>query len=1013
MSRLLRRGFAVLLCALSTLLAIWAQPPGPPLRLKRGAIDPLTIPAASESIDNTASSTVRVVQYVTMPDRWTRRMAEATGARVLAYLPDQAFVLRVPAQSLAGVRALPDLRWEGPLSPEWKLAPDLGTRPYRDASRRQQGRLLAVIELWPDADADWVAARLQAQGLELRAIFTNDGLHRLLVSADLAQLEVAATLDDVAFIEESPEATFRNDGASWVIQTNTLNLRSIWDHGLHGEGQIMGNIDGRLDVTGCYFTDTAAIGPGHRKVVAYRSSNGQGADSHGTHTNGTMAGDKGTPGVWDPGDGQAFAAKISFSNLDDINGSGSAPSNLLQYLTAAHNDGARVHSNSWGDDGTRAYTSWSRDIDDFSYQKEDSLVMFAVSNGGISTTPENAKNVFAVGASDRDGNANNHCSGGTGPTLDGRRKPEIYAPGCSTVSAASGQACGTRSLTGTSMASPAVTGAAALVRQYFVEGWYPSGVKTPADALIPSGALLKATIASGAQDMTGVSGYPSNLEGWGRVNLERSLAFDGDARRLAVLADVRNGDGLQATQSSSYTLNVSSANEPLRITLAYTEPPATLLASDPVINNLNLKVTAPDGSSTYWGNVNNGNGESIIGGIPDAKNSLEQVMFATPATGLYTVEVIGAAVPQGPQGFALVATGAIEVRAGTPSLKYKSNRLLDVTPLGNNDGTLDPGETAQIPVTLDNRGSESMTGVSGRLSVDRPDLVRITRVDAAWPNIAARATGESLPPHFELTAAPAAACGQALRFSLTSDADQLPEPQVSNFTIELGNPRRDYPNGVPKDLPKSFFGAITSTQTVPDVALVRELDVSVDISHGNVSEIQVTLVAPSGKRVTLHSRSHNGDVDLKLRYDRDRAVDGPGWLDDFIGEQAQGVWQLAVNDNVNSNVPAGRINGWTLHLTADRALTCSPLSCGTPTPASSSGLLVTKQGPDLRFDWTATPNANGYHVLSADTASFTAPELVRKVGAVVFTVDPGGASASAPIRFYQLRAVNGCNWEGP
>ncbi len=1013
MTLLQRRVCAVLTCALSALLAVGAEVDAPKLRLKRGTVDPLTLPASSADADLDALSSVRVVQYKSMPDRSTRLVVEATGARILAYLPDHAFVLRVPPTALSRIRALPGLRWEGVLLPAWKISPDLGTRTFHEASRRESARRFAVIELWPDADAHWVASQLQAQGQELRAIWTNDGLRRVLVRADMSQLLQAAELIDIAFIEEAPEASYRNDGASWVIQTNVLNLRSIWDHGLHGEGQIMGNIDGRLDLSGCYFSDAVAVGPGHRKVVAYRSSNGQGADSHGTHTNGTMAGDKGALGAWDPGDGAAFAAKISFSNLDDINGSGSSPSNLLQYLTAAHNDGARVHSNSWGDDGTRAYTSWSRDIDDFSYQKEDSLVMFAVSNGGISTTPENAKNSIGVGASDRDGNANNHCSGGTGPTLDGRRKPELYAPGCSTVSAASAQACGTRSLTGTSMASPAVTGAMALVRQYFVDGWYPSGSANPADALLPSGALLKATVTSGAQDMTGVSGYPSNLEGWGRVNLERSLAFEGDTRKLSVLADVRNIDGLQATQSSSYSLNVLSASEPVRITLAFTEPPAALLAADPVVNNLDLKVTAPDGSSIYWGNVNNGNGESTVGGAPDAKNNLEQVLFTTPAVGVYTVEVIGAFVPQGPQGFALVATGAVEVRAGGASLKYKSHRLLDSTPLGNNDSTLDPGETAVVPVTLDNRSNDTMTSVTGSLIVDRPDLVRITRVAAGWPDLAARTTTETLAPHFEITASPGATCGQALLFTLTSCADQLPESQTSNFTLEIGNPRRDYPNGEPKNLPKKFFGVITSTQSVADNALVRELDVTVDITHGNVGELQVTLASPSGKRVTLHSRSHNGDVNLQLRYDRDRAVDGPETLADFIGDQAQGVWQLAVNDNVDSSVPGGRINGWTLHLTADRALTCSPLSCGAPTPALVPGLLLSKQGADLRFDWTTTPNASGFHVLRADTAQFAAPALVSKVGAVLSALEVDGAAASMPITFYQVRGVNSCNWEGP
>ena len=47
---------------------------------------------------------------------------------------------------------------------------------------------------------------------------------------------------------------------------------------------------------------------------------------------------------------------------------------------------------------------------------------------------------------------------------------------------------------GTSMSTPVVAGAVALVRQYFVEGWYPTGAAVTADAYTPSGPLLKAVM---------------------------------------------------------------------------------------------------------------------------------------------------------------------------------------------------------------------------------------------------------------------------------------------------------------------------------------------------------------------------------------------------------------------------------------------------------------------------------------------------------------------------------------
>ena len=44
------------------------------------------------------------------------------------------------------------------------------------------------------------------------------------------------------------------------------------------------------------------------------------------------------------------------------------------------------------------------------------------------------------------------------------------------------------------MATPIAAGNAALVQQYFQEGWYPTGVKTPANSMQPSGALMKAVL---------------------------------------------------------------------------------------------------------------------------------------------------------------------------------------------------------------------------------------------------------------------------------------------------------------------------------------------------------------------------------------------------------------------------------------------------------------------------------------------------------------------------------------
>ncbi|GAB4223227.1 MAG: hypothetical protein Kow0062_22880 [Acidobacteriota bacterium] len=989
---------------------------GPRLRLRAGTFDLSRLAARADGPARPdASADVRIALLRRAPDAAFRARLEALGLRVLGYVPDHAFVVRVPdPAALAALAALPELAWQGPVDPDWKLAPDLGTRPLRDPSRRAGGRLLAVVSLWNDGDLDAIDRRAGALGLEVRARWADHGQRRLLVRGPVAALRALAAEQDVAFVEEAPEPTPRNDGASWVVQTDVRDVRSIWDHGLHGEEQILGNIDGRLDIDSCYFDDGGrSPGPSHRKVIAYRSSSGLGADSHGTHTNGTMAGDRGTWGAHDPGDGHAYAARIVFANVNDIDGSGSAPSNLLDYLALAHEDGARVHSNSWGDDGTTAYTSWSRDIDDFSWQYEDSLVLFAVTNTSSLRTPENAKNVLAVGATQREENADDHCSGGTGPTSDGRRKPEIYAPGCSTVSAASNDPCGTRSLTGTSMACPAVAGAAALVRQYFVEGWYPTGAPEPLDARTPTGALLKAVLLAGTQDMTGVAGFPSDLEGWGRVHLERSLAFAGDARGLVVLDDVRRADGLGAGGEATYPLDVTDTDEDLRVTLVFTEPPAELLAATATVNDLDLEVTAPDGT-VYRGNATDGAGRSVPDGSADPINNVEQVLVPAPQPGEWTVQVIARDVPIGPQGYALVATGRVVATAVGVRLGHDGHRVLDDGPLGNGDGRLDPGETIVLPVSLANRGDEDATTVRGILANGQPSWGRILRRDGAWPDIASRSSAESLPPHFELVLFPEAPCGEALPLELAAVSDAGPADPIG-FGVEVGNRLRDYANDDDLTIPAFQLGFVESTIEIPDDVRVAEMDVTLDVLHEDVGELRIALVSPAGTQVVLHDHSREGERDIHARYDRDRRPDGPGSMDDFVGESAQGTWTLVLGDNRNTAVPAGRLDRWELNLRADRALECAPLACPDAKPGEvPAGLTVERSGDDLAFSWPETAGAAGYHLLEDTDPAFPAPRLADRTDGATTLVLPGAAPADGTaLRAWLVRATNSCHWEGP
>lgn len=572
--------------------------------------------------------------------------ARAAGAELFGYLPRQAFLAAMTFDEAAVLRAQPGVDWVGRHHPAYALDPSIGQRQWQDPARAADPRLQLTVELFPGTDANLLAAGASRLGAELYYVRQDPAAPRLSLALAAERLHELVRLPGVQWIEDLPELTDRNHNVVWITQTASSGVTSIWDQGLHGEGQVLGHIDGGVRESSCYFDDPDGdpVGPNHRKIV-YQSG---GYSAHGTHTAGTAVGNQTPVNGADGYNGLAYEAKMATSTY------GGGNFDLYGRLVLHHGYDARVHTNSWGDDGTTAYTSWCRDIDRYSHDYEDGLVAFAVTNLSSLKSPENAKNVLAVGATSNP-NYENHGSGGQGPTADGRRKPEIYAPGCYNRSATTGT-CGTTTMCGTSMACPAISAAGLLAHQFYLEGFYPSGSANASDALTPSGALLRATLINGTFDMSGVTGYPSNREGWGRLVLEEALAFGGESRGMWVV-DVRNANGLQAGGLTEYSLQISSADEALKVTLAFTGPPATVGAGNPVINNLDLELVAPDGAR-YKGNwfVS---GQSATGGSFDTKNNVERVVLDNPLTGEWTLRVIATDVPQGPQGYAIAVGGAV------------------------------------------------------------------------------------------------------------------------------------------------------------------------------------------------------------------------------------------------------------------------------------------------------------------------------------------------------------------
>jgi hypothetical protein len=667
--------------AVSSMAHNGAQSPG--LSMRAGEVNTAAAAGAPAlaALIGARPATARFVIQLDGPITPERRAAmTAAGLQVDDYLPTHAYIVRLTGANAAAVGQLGFIRWHSEYQDAWKLDPELGQRLYTTPDRlalRKNGRDRVVVTTFAGIDSGQVERAIWA--IRGAAILDTEpsGAHmELVVEIGDAAVAALARIPGVQFVEPAPEVSLRSNYTTrWIVQGNVANAFPLYANGLHGENQVVGILDGRVDVNHCSFLDAAPIGPTHRKIVAMQSTGA--GNSHGTHVAGIAAGND--PASADTANtrGVAYLGKIAWASY------GAATAGEFNTGTNfCRTAGARVHTNSWGNDGTTAYDSLCRAVDEQSYNNEDDVICFAVTNLSTLKNPENAKNVLAVGNTQDTPTQTTICTGGAGPTSDGRQKPEIWAPGCSTLSSQSGTACGTVAFTGTSMASPAIAGTAMLVRQYYTGGYYPAGIPggTP---ITPSGALIRATLMNTGQDLMGAAGgfqvptgYPSVQEGWGRVRADDALFFPGDARKL-IVRDVRNSAGLVTAGEQQININVLGSTEPLRITLSWTEPPAAAGAGQAAINDLDLIVEGPSG--IYLGNVfNTGTGASVTGGTRDAKNNTEQILIPSPSAGAWSIRVRGANVAQGTQGFAVVATGdvsegpppplTISLPAGTPTL---------------------------------------------------------------------------------------------------------------------------------------------------------------------------------------------------------------------------------------------------------------------------------------------------------------------------------------------------------
>ena len=685
---------------------------GTEIKLVRGTILTQNFVKGIESANS--HQTEWIVQFKNHVLESDKKNLLQQGFQIHSYMPEDALIVRGSSAMVTALQKQSSIQAIIPFQPGMKLSPQLGVMSSLTAPSQQTvivslfkaDELPVVVQKIQKISSDILVQRAGGAAIVLTATRANlsiiagiEGVESIQSFVQMQPMHFIVTNADGGTVTDTPTGPGDySDITGYESGTRVMNFDAAWALGFSGQNQIVGISDTGFD-SGDVNTIHSDFKGAVKSGAAFGLYSKSWADpmGHGTHVAGSVLG----RGVVSGGklNGGAYSAQLVAQGMwSPMLNNLSVPNDLASMLNKAYNDGARIHTNSWGAASNfGAYEKMAATVDQVMFDKQDLLILFAAGNSGVDKnrdgridpnsvgTPGTAKNVLTVGASENllakggilkkvgelgsakdnwpaspiaDGTMSDNINGlamfsSRGPTLDGRVKPEIVAPGTNILSVRSQQPTaevlwGAYNKDyvysgGTSMATPLTAGAAAVARQILIE---------KLNQAQPTAALVKAFLTHTAVDMfPGQFGEvgsehgqelltrrPNNDEGFGRVDVAQFVKFGQNGAMMVVDSKT----GVATGETSEATLKVSQAGR-LQVNLVWTDAPGSVNSSKALVNDLDLEVVLPNGQVV----ANN-----------DQINNNAYLSVDVPA-GDVVIRVKGINVPMGKSGqqpFALVAS---------------------------------------------------------------------------------------------------------------------------------------------------------------------------------------------------------------------------------------------------------------------------------------------------------------------------------------------------------------------